>query len=109
MVRRAFRVRIPIVTDFYGSGRLQTIQPDHNPYFYSVIIEFDKIRGIPVVLDTSFNINAEPIALPPDNAVSTFFISDSGYLMREDNSFNDKAAVKMLPAGLEDELSGLRN
>ena len=109
MVRPDFRVRIPIVIHFYGSGRLQTIQPDHNPYFYSVIIEFDKIRGIPVVLNTSFNINAEPIALSPDNAVSTFFNSGSGYLMTEDSGFNDKAAVKMLPAGLEDELSGLRN
>ncbi len=83
-VREEYRKKIPAVTHFDGSGRLQTVQRDHNPYFYSVIQEFEKITGIPVVLNTSFNINAEPIVLSPDDAISTFFNSGLDCLMMED-------------------------
>jgi len=83
-VREAYRKSIPAVTHFDGSGRLQTVQRDHNPYFYDVISEFEKLTGIPVVLNTSFNINAEPVVLSPDDAISTFFNSGLEYLMMED-------------------------
>ena len=83
-VREDYRKNIPAVTHFDGSGRLQTVQRDHNPYFYAVISEFEKITGIPVVLNTSFNINAEPVVLSPDDAISTFFNSGLDYLMMED-------------------------
>lgn len=83
-VRESYRAKIPAVTHFDGSGRLQTVQRDHNPYFYDVIAEFEKITDIPVVLNTSFNINAEPIVLSPDDAISTFFNSGLDYLMLED-------------------------
>lgn len=83
-VREGYRKKIPAVTHFDGSGRLQTVQRGHNPYFYGVIQEFEKITGVPVVLNTSFNINAEPIVLSPDDAISTFFNSGLDYLMMED-------------------------
>lgn len=83
-VREGYRDRIPAVTHFDGSGRLQTVRRDHNPYFYDVILAFEKITGVPVVLNTSFNINAEPIVLSPDDAISTFFNSGLDCLMMED-------------------------
>jgi len=83
-VREGYRKKIPAVTHFDGSGRLQTVQRSHNPYFHEVITAFEMITGIPVVLNTSFNINAEPIVLSPDDAISTFFNSGLDYLMLED-------------------------
>ena len=83
-VRQEFRERIPAVTHFDGSGRLQTVQKSENPYFYSIIQEFEKLTGIPVVLNTSFNVNGEPIVLSPDDALNTFFNSGLEYLVMED-------------------------
>jgi carbamoyltransferase len=82
-VRNEWRKKLPAVTHFDGSGRLQTVQKKHNPYFYRIIEEFEKISEIPVVLNTSFNINGEPIVLTPDDALSTFFNSGLEFLMLE--------------------------
>lgn len=72
------------MTHFDGSGRLQTVQRDHNPYFYSVIQEFEKITGIPVVAEYLFQHQRQPIVLSPDDAISTFFNSGTDCLMMED-------------------------
>jgi carbamoyltransferase len=80
-VRSEWREKIPAVTHFDGSARLQTVDGESNPYFYKVIQEFDKLTGVPVVLNTSFNINGEPIVLSPDDAISTFFNSGLQYLV----------------------------
>lgn len=83
-VRQDFWDKIPAVTHFDGSGRLQTVQKSENPYFYKIIQEFEKLTGIPVVLNTSFNVNGEPIVLSPDDALNTFFNSGLEYLVMED-------------------------
>ena len=82
-IRKSVQPQIPAVTHFDGSGRLQTVQKAHNPYFYKVIEEFGNITGIPVVLNTSFNVNGEPIVLSPDDAINTFYNSGLKYLMLE--------------------------
>ena len=82
-VRKEWQKKIPAVTHFDGSGRLQTVQKNHNAYFYKIIEEFEKISNIPVVLNTSFNINGEPIVLTPDDALNTFFNSGLEFLMLE--------------------------
>lgn len=74
-VRHQYRESLAAVTHVDGSGRLQTIKQEHNPKFYAVIAEFEKLTGYPVVLNTSFNINGEPIVMTPDDAISTFFNS----------------------------------
>ena len=51
---------IPAVTHADGSGRLQTVREKDNPRYWQLIEEFQKITGVPVVLNTSFNEN-EPI------------------------------------------------
>ena len=65
------RSKIPAVTHVDGSGRLQTVQKKTNPRYHSLINEFKKITGIPIVLNTSFNEN-EPIVCQPDEALETF-------------------------------------
>ena len=58
-----------------GAGRVQTVSNDVSPHFYQIIKEFDALTNIPVVLNTSFNLNGEPIVLTPDDALNSFFIS----------------------------------
>lgn len=83
-VKCEWRDRLPAVTHFDGSGRLQTVSEKENPYFYKIIAEFENLTGVPVVLNTSFNINGEPIVLSPDDAITTFFNSGLQFLMIED-------------------------
>jgi len=65
------RPRIPAVTHVDGSGRLQTVTRELNPRYYELIYEFDKLTGVPVVLNTSFNEN-EPIVCTPRHAIECF-------------------------------------
>jgi carbamoyltransferase len=65
------RARIPAVTHVDGSGRLQTVTRELNPRYYDLISEFDKLTGVPVVLNTSFNEN-EPIVCTPRHAIECF-------------------------------------
>src|SRR4029078_12545144 len=56
---------------FDGTGRLQTVGRSTNPLLYAVIEEFAGLTGVPVVLNTSFNLH-EPIAESPADAVSCY-------------------------------------
>lgn len=74
-VRKRFRSALPAITHVDGSGRIHTVRKEHNPRYYRIISEFGKLTGFPVVLNTSFNINGEPIVASPDDALNTFFNS----------------------------------
>jgi carbamoyltransferase len=65
------RSEIPAVTHVDGTGRLQTVRRDDNPLYWNLIKEFEKITGVPVVLNTSFNEN-EPIVCKPTEALDCF-------------------------------------
>jgi carbamoyltransferase len=67
------RKKIPAVVHVDGSGRLQTVSRSTNAKFYNVINHFFEITGIPIVLNTSFNLNGEPIVCTPTDAIRTFF------------------------------------
>lgn len=62
---------IPAVTHVDGTGRLQTVDQEHAPLYWSLIHTFGEITGTPVVLNTSFNEN-EPIVCTPEEAVDCF-------------------------------------
>ena len=64
---------IPAVTHSDGTGRLHTVEKKTNPRFYKLISEFKKITGIPVLLNTSFNLNGEAIVCTPTDAIRTFY------------------------------------
>jgi len=63
------------ITHVDGTARLQTVNQDQNPFFYSIIKEYHQITGIPIVLNTSFNINGQPIVRSVYDAVLTFLCS----------------------------------
>ena len=66
---------IPSVTHVDGSARPQTVERDINPLYYRLIDEFGKFTGVPVVMNTSFNLRGEAIVHTPTDALRTFFSS----------------------------------
>lgn len=66
-----------------GTGRLQSIERETNPRYYGVIERFGQLTGVPVVLNTSFNLRGEPIVNTPANALNTFVNSDIDLLVME--------------------------
>jgi carbamoyltransferase len=63
---------IPAITHVDGTGRLQTVQKEINPRYYKLIETFGQSTGVPVVLNTSFNLKGEPIVNTPEEAFSSF-------------------------------------
>jgi carbamoyltransferase len=63
--------RIPAVVHVDGTSRLQTVQVKTNQLFYRLISEFERLTGVPLVLNTSFN-DTEPIVCSPEDALRTF-------------------------------------
>jgi carbamoyltransferase len=74
-VRPEQRARLGAVTHADGTARLQTVARETNPRFWKLIAEFKALTGVPVVLNTSFNTNAEPIVDSVDDAVICFLTS----------------------------------
>lgn len=67
------RERIPAVTHVDGSARLQTVRRETNELYYDLISALGERTGIPIVLNTSFNIQGEPIVESPRDAIRCFF------------------------------------
>jgi carbamoyltransferase len=71
-VREDKQALIPAVTHEGGTGRIQTIRHEWNPLYYRVVRRFGEETGVPVLLNTSFNLRGEPIVNTPANALNTF-------------------------------------
>lgn len=63
---------IPAVTHVDGTGRLQSVRRDSSPVYARLIEEFERLTGVPVVLNTSFNLRGEPIVHRPEEALNDF-------------------------------------
>jgi carbamoyltransferase len=81
-VRPDKRLLIPAVTHVDGTGRLQTVSRQTNPLFWQLLKEFEKLTGVPVLLNTSFNEN-EPIVHKPEEALDCFLRTDMDVLVIE--------------------------
>ena len=66
------RDQIRAVCHAGGTGRLQTIRREWNPPHYRVVEKFGEATGVPVLLNTSYNLRGEPIVNTPQNALNTF-------------------------------------
>ena len=80
-VRPEKRSVIPSVTHVDGSARPQTVEKEINPLYYRLIDEFGKGTGVPVVMNTSFNLRGEAIVHTPTDAIRTFFSSGMDALL----------------------------
>ncbi|MBL8857310.1 MAG: carbamoyltransferase [Planctomycetes bacterium] len=74
-VRPEKRALLPAITHEDGSGRLQTVFKDTNPSYHGIIRRFGEITGVPVIMNTSFNLKGEPIVESPAHAFNTFSLS----------------------------------
>lgn len=83
-VREEKKSVIPAVTHVDGTARLQTVSRTSNPLFHDLIHRFGELTGVPVVLNTSFNVKGEPIVNTPDEAVNTFLKTDIDALVAGD-------------------------
>jgi carbamoyltransferase len=83
-VREAKRDIIPAVTHVDGTGRLQTVCSEVSPRYYRLIDTFGQATGVPVVLNTSFNLKGEPIVNTPQEAYQTFSLSGMDVLVLGD-------------------------
>ena len=79
-VRPEKRHLLPAITHEDGSGRLQTVFKDTNPAYHRMIERFGELTGVPVIMNTSFNLKGEPIVEAPDHAFNTFSLSGMDYL-----------------------------
>ena len=60
-VREEWREKLTSITHVDGTARVQTVTYEQNPWLYNLIGEFEKLSGIGVLLNTSFNVNGKPI------------------------------------------------
>jgi len=73
--------RIPAVTHVDHSARIQTVTRDQNPRYYDLIAEYDRLTGVPVIINTSFNVRGEPIVCTPKDAYLCFMRTRMDYLV----------------------------
>ncbi|HET6203837.1 MAG TPA: carbamoyltransferase [Planctomycetota bacterium] len=75
------RETIPAITHVDGTGRLQTVHAPTSPRYHRLISRFGEATGVPVLLNTSFNLKGEPIVTTPENAYRTFMRSGMDLLV----------------------------
>jgi carbamoyltransferase len=83
-VRQSQQATLPAITHVDGTGRLQTVFKNQSPRYYSLIERFGQATGVPVLLNTSFNLKGEPIVNTPANAFNTFSKSEMDCLVLGD-------------------------
>ncbi len=72
--------KIPSVTHVDNSARIQTVSEAENPLYYRLLKAFERRTGVPVIINTSFNVRGEPIVRTPADAYLCFMRTDMDYL-----------------------------
>lgn len=96
-VRPDKRAVIPAAVHVDGTGRIQTVSRAENPRYYGVIEAFERLTGVPVLLNTSFN-RQEPIVACPEEAISCFLRTDMDVLVLGDHYVTDRNASSVARA-----------
>ena len=71
-VREEYKEKLKSITHVDGTARVQTLRRETNPWLYDLIGEVEKINGVGVLLNTSFNVNAKPILSTVKEAFTVF-------------------------------------
>lgn len=79
-----YKEKIPAVVHVDGTARPQMVSKTANPRYWKLIDEFKKLTGVPILLNTSFNVQ-EPIVCTPQDAVNTYRKADFDALVLENN------------------------
>jgi len=86
---------LPAITHLDGTARVQTVARSQNPLYYALIEEFGKLTGVPVLVNTSFNVAGEPIVCTPEQAYNSFAHTDMDYLVMGDTLIAASAKRKL--------------
>ena len=90
-VKPAYREKLGAITHVDGTARVQTVSRKHNPRYWSLVRAVGKHTGFPIVLNTSFNNQAEPIVNSVEDALACFVSTDLDYLVIEDLLISKRA------------------
>jgi len=82
-VKHKYKKIIPSALQVDGTSRIQTITKENNPYIFNILNKYKQLSGIPMMINTSFNDNNEPIVCTPEDAFKTFAKSPINYLIME--------------------------
>jgi carbamoyltransferase len=83
-VRPEWQEKIPAVVHVDGTARVQTVEAETNERLYQLLKAFEALTGVPVLLNTSFNVKGEPIVETPQDAVHCFLATGIDYLVLHD-------------------------
>ncbi len=90
-VKPAYREKLGAITHVDGTARVQTVSRRHNPRYWSLVRAVGQHTGFPIVLNTSFNNQAEPIVNSVEDALACFVSTDLDYLVIEDLLISKRA------------------
>lgn len=79
-VEKEWQERTQATTHIDGTARPQVVHKEDNPSYHKIIAEYEKLSGIPLVINTSFNIHEEPIVATPADAIRAFHFGCLDYL-----------------------------
>ena len=80
-VKKSWQSKIPAVVHFDETARVQTVTKEINKPFFDLISAFNDLTGIPLIVNTSFNLNGEPNVESPRDAIRTFYSCGLDYLL----------------------------
>jgi carbamoyltransferase len=95
-VRPEWRDKIPAIVHVDGTARVQTVREATNPMLYRLLKEFEALTGVPVLINTSFNIKGEPIVETPQDAVNCFLTTGVDHLVIHDTIVSKAAMHKVV-------------
>lgn len=101
-VREDYQQKLPAITHLDGSARLQTVSQEQNPLLYRLLSAFEENTGVPVLINTSFNVRGEPIVESPTDAIRCFLKTNidilvlGGFFLEKNKNLNKK--ISSLPS-----------
>lgn len=95
-VRPEWRDKIPAIVHVDGTARVQTVREATNPMLYRLLKEFEALTGVPVLINTSFNIKGEPIVETPEDAVACFLNTGIDNLILHDTVVSKSAMHRVV-------------
>ena len=95
-VRPEWRDRIPAIVHVDGTARVQTVRESTNPTLYRLLKEFEARTGVPVLINTSFNIKGEPIVETPRDAMRCFLTTGIDHLVLHDTLVSKNGLHKIV-------------
>jgi carbamoyltransferase len=95
-VRPEWRDKIPGIVHVDGTARVQTVREATNPKLYRLLKEFDALTGVPVLINTSFNVKGEPIVETPQDAMICFLTTGVDHLVLQDTLVSKNAMHRIV-------------